>query len=381
MVLDDRLWRGPAPWVIVFLVVANLLAAWSGGALSMERDKNLLASREPADVSGTAPAPRFDRSVGEDTTAYLRHIPGGPVESTVILSGMSQMYAINEARPGDQTISEWMDDVIAPAGIRVFGMAAPNLHNQEALLLLLASIAEAPRRPAAFVYGVCFDKFRNVDLRPGYERLLRESPKLLALWRSTCAEHGETYPRACRKMAESPLAAEQATESSEGVENHLRILTGQAFPIVAERTRLNAVLQERAFLFRNWLLRITPTSKRPVLESRYVLNQEFLGLLADVARSHGVLLALYVIPLNPRAENPYIVGQYARFKTWLEAFAGERGAPFANLEGEVPTEAWGQFMGGPDFKHFKGEGHERTARAVLREFGPALESSARAQAP
>jgi hypothetical protein len=294
---------------------------------------------------------------------------------------MSQMYAINEARPGDQTISEWMDDLLASAGIRVFGLAAPNLHNEEALLLLLASIAESPKRPAAFFYGVCFDKFRNVDLRPGYERLLLGSPRLLALWRSTCAEFGERYPRACSKMAESPRAADQATESSEGVEKRLRLLAGQSFPLVAERSRLNASLQARAFLFRNWLLRITPTSKRPVLESRYVLNQEFLGLLADTAREHGVLLALYVNPLNPQAENPYVSGQYAQFKSWLEAFARERGVPFANLEGEVPSEAWGEFMGGPDFKHFKGEGHERTARAVLREFGPALERSARPQAP
>jgi hypothetical protein len=29
-------------------------------------------------------------------------------------------------------------------------------------------------------------------------------------------------------------------------------------------------------------------------------------------------------------------------------------------------------MGGPDFKHFRGEGHALTARAIFKEFSPLL---------
>ena len=46
--------------------------------------------------------------------------------------------------------------------------------------------------------------------------------------------------------------------------------------------------------------------------------------------------------------------------------------PFANLEGIVPRGDWGLFQGGPDFKHFKEEGHRLTSRAILDQFGSVI---------
>lgn len=126
------------------------------------------------------------------------------------------------------------------------------------------------------------------------------------------------------------------------------------------------------FSLRNRVLGIRPTSKRPVIPYRYDLNREFLGLIADEAARNDVRLILYVIPLNPLSENPYVPGEYAAFKTWLEAFARERRIAFADLERAVPEEHWGEFMGGPDFKHFRGEGHRITAAAILARFRPLL---------
>jgi hypothetical protein len=46
--------------------------------------------------------------------------------------------------------------------------------------------------------------------------------------------------------------------------------------------------------------------------------------------------------------------------------------PYANLENVVPSQDWGIWFEGPDFKHFKGAGHRRTAVKLLEEFGPVL---------
>jgi hypothetical protein len=124
------------------------------------------------------------------------------------------------------------------------------------------------------------------------------------------------------------------------------------------------------YRLRNWVFRIKPTTKRPILESRYALNQEFLELMIDLARDRGVALPMYVIPLNPLAENPYVPEEYARSVAWLQSLCRKSGLPFANLERAVPSEDWGEFMGGPDFKHFKGEGHRITAAAILNAFEP-----------
>jgi hypothetical protein len=42
------------------------------------------------------------------------------------------------------------------------------------------------------------------------------------------------------------------------------------------------------------------------------------------------------------------------------------------MENLVPVEDWGEFMGGPDYKHFKGEGHRLTAEEIVRRFSKYL---------
>jgi hypothetical protein len=287
---------------------------------------------------------------------------------------MSQMYAINDRKAGDETISEYLDDLVASDGARSFGVAGPNLSNEEALFVFEALAADSRTKPAVFVYGVCFDKFRNVDLRPGYQSLLRESTPIAHRWRQTAVLIFTQFPAASRKMFDSLSSAksQQALASVDDVENRLRNAAGHILPMVSSRKEMNSFLQTEVFLFRNWLFNIKPTSKRPILASRYDLNWQFLEALAARARENDVTLVLYVIPLNPQSENPYVPEQYAQFKEKLEAFCTTERIPFANLEDVVPSEHWGEFMGGPDFKHFRGEGHRLTAEAIYSSFKPVL---------
>jgi hypothetical protein len=125
------------------------------------------------------------------------------------------------------------------------------------------------------------------------------------------------------------------------------------------------------------MLGIRSTTKRPIIESRYELNKQFLELIVDLAERTKVRLLLYVIPLNPSAENPYIGEEYAAFKTWIESLASRRGVSFANLENVVPAEEWSSDADGPDFKHFKAAGHRTTAHALLEVFGPTLRNLGR----
>ena len=375
---DRRLWRGCGRWTILLLIGANVgIYSWHGDLLR-HRQQNLLAPPAAAlaqGTSGTRPV-RYDWSVGEDTSSYWRHIPDAGRDRLAILCGMSQMFAINEARPGDQTISEWLDDRAAPAGTRVFGLAAPNLSNEEALLLLVAALEDPRVRPHWFIYGVCFDKFRNLGLRCGYQTLLRTRPDLRQKWRSLAGKLSRSCPLAAEKMLESLAELQRSgPTASRSVESRLRQFAADWIPMVAARQELNAYAQMRLFLLRNLVLQITPTSKRPVLPARYALNRQFLEAMAVVARQSNVHLMLYVVPFNPLADNPYVPEQYDAFKRWLEDFARRSQVPCPNLENTVPAGDWGQFMGGPDFKHFKGVAHRRLADALWAAFGDSLEGS------
>jgi hypothetical protein len=98
-------------------------------------------------------------------------------------------------------------------------------------------------------------------------------------------------------------------------------------------------------------------------------------MLCDIGGESGVQMIFYIIPLNPQGDNPYVPSEYAAFKERCQAFCRQRHIPFANFENIVPAEKWGFFMGGPDFKHFRGAGHKITSAAILERFGPVLVSS------
>lgn len=374
LIVSRDLWRGPFPWIVGLLVLCNIWDLRNRAELVKEHQANLLMAPQRQLGESDPLAVRYDVSVGSETGRYWPAIPDARTHPLAILCGMSQMYAINEIKPGDETISERMDDEVAPKGARVFGLAAPNLCNEEAMLLFLTALSDPRTKPRVFIYGLCFDKFRNVDLRPTYQTFLAQRPEIRAFWESTARAAAVKYPLASQKMLASlheAVAAAAKTDEA-GVESRLRRVIARYVPLVADRKELNAAIQLQAYLLRNKLLGIKPTTKRPIIEGRNQLNREFLQLMIDVAQQQQATLAMYVIPLNPLGENPYVPEQYVQFKQWSEVLCRERGIPFANLENAVPAEYWGTFLGGPDFKHFKGEGHRLTAQAVLREFGPIL---------
>jgi hypothetical protein len=372
---DRRFWSGPAVWVVLILIAVNPLVAgfhaWRERQADIERAAQGRLAQDPE--RATRPI-RYDRSVGRQFERFLPYIPDARSTHLVVLSGMSQMYTINDFRPGDQTISEWMDDALAPMGTRVFGLASPNLSHEESVFLLLATVSKPETKPSVFVFAVAFEKLREADVRRSYLGYFRKHPGLVADWRRTAERYREMYPLASAKMLATleTLARSEAAESETTFEARLREGVSRYAPLVRERGSLNSEIRILLFSVRNWALGIKNTTKRPIIRDLYDTNREFLGLLADLGREHSVNVLLFIVPFNPSAENPYIPEEYAAFKSWLAAFAKEKETPLANLENTVPESDWGVFLGGPDFKHFRGEGHRKTAAALLGVFSREL---------
>lgn len=365
LLADRRLYKGGVIWAAALFCFANVLVGGVLARLERRQAENLLLA-EPATPADQVV--RYDHSAGRHVATYWKHIPDAERVPLIVVNGMSQMYAVNDRRPGDETISEHLDDALAPRGIRVFGLAAPNLDPEESLLYLAATAGSPNTKPALFVYGVCFDKMRNVGVRAELRPML-SMPNVARSLSEVCDRHGDRYPLACAALRETLADSSPRTETEPATaEERIRGRFEQVLPIVAGRKTLNASLQRGVFAIRNWVFRIKPTDKRPIIVSRYRQNQQLMELAAVLAAELGVRLVWYVIPLNPLADNPYVEQQYASFKSWVAEVAGERRIPFANLEDAVPSSEWGEFMGGPDFKHFRGTGHELTAKALLRTF-------------
>jgi hypothetical protein len=377
---DRRFWLGPAPQVILLLAAVNSVVLSRKSIWAEEKRANLTTG----DVAAYGQARRCDHTWGEDLLSTWDTIPDATQQPLAILCGMSQMMTINDRQPGDQQTSEELDDRLSARGIRVHGLAAPNLCNEEGLFLLVSLLAQPQTTPRSFVFGACFDKFRNIDLRPGYQKFFAAKPRVAAAWKQTAEEYRERYPLAADKMLKTLRDLHRTDEpdrpASDGWESELRDLVSVGVPLVAERKALNGKMQNELYEIRNQLLRIKNTSKRPIIRARYDMNREFFELMIDVSRKAGVRFITYVIPLNPQADNPYVPQEYTDFKIWLEQLTAAQRVPFANLENLVPAEEWGLWKGGPDFKHFKGAGHRLVAAKLVDEFGPLLGSSAETEA-
>jgi hypothetical protein len=213
---------------------------------------------------------------------------------------------------------------------------------------------------------------RNMDLRPSYQAFLWAKPGLQESWKRTAEAYRERYPRACEKMLKTLESVQASRTANDSFEDSLRERLAVWVPVVACRKELNARTQQTLYEIRNTALGLKTSSKRPLIRARYEMNQEFLGMMIDVCAESGVEFITYVIPLNPLAESPYILEEYDGFKDWISRLARTREVPFVNLENLVPSHEWGLWLGGPDFKHFKGAGHRRTATKLLEEFGPLI---------
>src|ERR1700722_11346504 len=105
---DGRIVRGSAPWFLAAFLAMNVLVAHMESEWNADRVASLLVPSTPS-AARLGPVPRCDWSVGEDLGRYWNDIPDATVEPLVVVSGMSQMYAINDAGPGDEIIAELLD--------------------------------------------------------------------------------------------------------------------------------------------------------------------------------------------------------------------------------------------------------------------------------
>jgi hypothetical protein len=367
-----RNWRNVRAPIVFFCVFAwfNSIVDSHAARMRAEQVRDRMAD---ASLDDPNEVPRRDRSCGESVEEYWKYIPDARSHRLALLVGMSQQHSIYERKQGQRLTSELMDDELAPQGVRVFGLAAPNLNNEEALLYMLATGADPRTRPHAFIYGVCFDKMRNIDLRPRLQTFLQGRPELLEIWRETATRYATRYPTATSKMLQTleQISQPQVAASAEDtVERRLRNRLASVLPVVEHREALNGWIQQKLYELRNLVLNIKTSSKRPIMAARYDLNREFLGILAEEAKAKQIDLLPYVIPLNPLSETPYVPSEYAAFKSWFAELGREHNLFWKNLESLVPSEEWGVMFGEPDFKHFRYAGHVRTARelsAVFRE--------------
>lgn len=284
--------------------------------------------------------------------------------------GNSQVHAINQYQPGQETAAPELHRRAQALGRYFLTLSQPNASLQEHYLLFAWLLGQLPLD--TLVLPVVFDDMREEGVRtslaaalkdPGTARILGLTP----VGQRLVANHGE------QDAAGNDMAALADTVQDRS-ERFLNAELEQIWPLWAQRPALRGEFFLSLYLLRNWALGIDPTSTRKMIPGRYAQNRQALAAILDLAAARGIQVLVYVVPLRNDVKVPYDPEEYAAFKAEVAALADRPGVHFANLEDLVPAEFWGAkaatTLGGGeelDFMHFQAGGHRLLAAALYQE--------------
>jgi hypothetical protein len=295
----------------------------------------------------------------------------------IVWIGNSHQHAINAMQPGDKVSSVYLHLALNgetyPGPAPTIGISYPNLSYEEQFLLTLAmALREVNQRPAVLVHGVRFHDAREMGVRSNVRPLFGLKP--VHAWVEAPPLPPGQYAEAVARLRADFALAEEEQRKEEGFEPWLVTTLGPYLPIFQRRDFLYASVEAGIHRFRDRAFGIGTTTKRPILESRYLLSMQFIELAVRVAREQGIQVLLYNVPLRQEVENPYVASEYARFRRDLATIAAKYGATFQDYDDLIPQDLWGTWYGTdlPDFSHFTAAGHRLLAQRVLQDISGML---------
>lgn len=313
-----------------------------------------------------------DRAAGRDTPEVsdcVRGVRQRGDDRVVLWLGNSQVFAINNIKPGDTTAVLPLHAGLREQDLDLVVMSYPNANLQEHYATYAYLKAHVPLR--AVLVSLVFDDMREDGLRARLAPMLDDPKAAATLEQSAIGKH------LLDGHSESPADGAQSGSSASLQERSESALTGwleKHSHLWAQRQQMRGGTMSFLYHTRNAALGITPQSKRKVIPSRYADNRAALeALLKDAARSQVTVLA-YIAPLRSDVEPPYVMAEYSAFREDMRALVAAHGGRLADLQDLIPARYWGtkgttSFDGRPelDFMHFQGPGHLLIAEA-LREF-------------
>lgn len=282
--------------------------------------------------------------------------------------GNSQLHAINQPLPADETAPILLARSQRPRGVEVQAMSFPNASLSEFYLAYL--FQKQQRRIDLLIVPLFLDDTREGGIRdilipltddPAINRALKSSAAGRRLLRDLPAKPKD----ASGAVTTTHVSLQDRSEAA--ITAALEHCCG--FQTMREQARGQIEIQ--AYMLRNWLFNVNAQTVRPIIADSYEANLAALdAMLADAAAS-GTRVITYIPPLRQDVAAPYNPADYARFLADTRALAAKNGAHWMNIDTIVPGPLWGtkaatRTGGDPelDFMHFQEPGHIAVAAAI-----------------
>lgn len=311
------------------------------------------------------------KGIQELIGAYAKTLDAQTPAATknVLWLGYSQLHTINQYKPGDHLAPYWLmkyadcGDCIDP-----LGLSLPNANFQEYYFLTAALADKIPlSRFSAVVVALSFDTLREDGIRDelgpfmddatrGRLRQTKVGQAMLAEWDARAKSAADDESSGLNGFAQKRI------------EDRLNHALERIFPLWAERGDMRTMTYIDLYFLRNAVLGIKPNSIRRVIRPRYIRNMQALdALMASMNQAHVPVIA-YFAPVRSDMPTLYDPAEYAAWQTDMTQLCARHGAKLLDYETLVPGRDWGRTNGDwIDFMHFRGEGHQILARALLPE--------------
>ncbi len=298
----------------------------------------------------------MDRRDAADCLAGVKS--RNPAASALWL-GNSQLHAVNQWKPGQTNSTPILFDRLQKVGLDLVTFSPPNASLQEHYVLFEYLRRRMPLK--VLILPVVFDDFRETGLRDEVALLSRDEATASALAET---EIGRRLLKQASAISEDGETTTVARSIQEGVEHRLNKWLDEHSALWQARLQIRGEFFVGIYRLRNGVFGIKATNKRKLIPGRYLDNVAALeSILATATREH-VRVVLYIAPLRGGVEIPYMLNEYAAFKSQMAALSTRFGVTFANLETLVPDNLWGlkgaTGMSGEeeiDFMHFQAGGH------------------------
>jgi hypothetical protein len=346
-----------------------LLQLHGRGERAADFEAHALGKRTVSHFATLGETPIHCRDLRDAELCLAGHARRG-ARPVVLWLGNSQLHAVNEYEPGDETSASILWPSLAADGLDLLTFSQPNANLQEHLVLYAWLADRLPLR--ALVLPLVFDDFRESGVRGSLTAALDDPGVRARLQR---LEIGAKILEDNRRGELGSLAALHGT-LQQPVEAAMVEWLDVRVPLWEDRSRTRAAIVLGLYQLRNAALGIEANTVRRAVPGRQALNLAAAEALLRDARERRIATLVYLAPLRGDVQPRHVPSEYQAFVREAAALAARTGARFADLQAAIPVEAWGS---GPDedgaaadVQHFAEQGHAQLARSVGRELRAAL---------
>ena len=333
--------------------------------------ENLALGKETSALYGQIDYKRIHCSNLSDLNYCLSGYRGTGEDRPVVLwLGNSQLSSINQYRSGEETATPQLHRRLQSEGKYLLTVSQPNANLQEHLILFAYLLNQLPIQ--TLVLPIVFDDMREDSVRASLVDALKEFGttdrlQLTTIGKSLITNHSE------QDVAGNDLGVLKNTLQQRS-EKNLNAALVDKWELWADRSILRGNFLHSLYLFRNWALKINPSSTRKMIPGRYAKNRDAFSAILNLAADNRVKVLVYIVPLRNDVKAPYSTHEYKKFKSEMALITQKSDAKFVNLENLVPSKHWGTKnstkLGSNqelDFMHFQARGHSLLAETLFSE--------------